>query len=359
MPWRILGIEPTRDEREIRRAYARALKTRQHESDPGFFGRLRQAYDLALGWARSGTEAWEIGGDALENVSPKSAVEQADVLSGDPVEEDPVEENSEAVPHAPPVSVESPRYDRYSYSYTYAVDGETDKPETGSGDDLIQILQLIENVFAECGDFTPAKKGRKKLLSLWEDLRGRLDSENLAVRENFAERMAILLARHWPASNVIWRQVREYFHWVSAFGGGNSEYVNALRVSFCEEEKNDFSGRPKNLVRRREFLTRRRVWLLFLFMTFVMLNAMRHPSAPSTRYPSVSPDSELLFRLHTQKMDDWLQCLRNCHSRPDSALNICLNKNSCESVAEKNCEKLKCEKVHADACNEECPFPHP
>ncbi|MDR3351854.1 MAG: hypothetical protein LBO00_02325 [Zoogloeaceae bacterium] len=48
MPWGVLGIAPTADARAIRRAYARLLKTRQHEEDPDFFNRLREAYETAL-----------------------------------------------------------------------------------------------------------------------------------------------------------------------------------------------------------------------------------------------------------------------------------------------------------------------
>ena len=48
-PWSILGIEPTDDKREIKKAYARLLKTIDQKQDPQAFQKLREAYDQALG----------------------------------------------------------------------------------------------------------------------------------------------------------------------------------------------------------------------------------------------------------------------------------------------------------------------
>ncbi len=55
--WSTLGVEPTNDEREVRRAYARRLKEVHPEDDPDGFQALREAYDRALDMARRGWAA--------------------------------------------------------------------------------------------------------------------------------------------------------------------------------------------------------------------------------------------------------------------------------------------------------------
>ena len=45
--WQILGIEPTNDERAIKRAYAKQLKTTRPDDDAAAYQRLREAFDYA------------------------------------------------------------------------------------------------------------------------------------------------------------------------------------------------------------------------------------------------------------------------------------------------------------------------
>jgi len=75
--WDILTIQPTDDERAIKRAYSVQLKTSRPEDDADKFQRLREAYDTALVLARnardSSDEFPEQAADAGETVAPHEA----------------------------------------------------------------------------------------------------------------------------------------------------------------------------------------------------------------------------------------------------------------------------------------------
>jgi hypothetical protein len=76
--WQLLGLEPTDDRREIKRAYSRALKTFDPDADPGAFIRLRTAFENATEWGTQ-TPWWdEDFQDEEEENMPLPAAETAE-----------------------------------------------------------------------------------------------------------------------------------------------------------------------------------------------------------------------------------------------------------------------------------------
>ena len=79
--WQELGIAPTSDAREIRRAYALRLRDAHPEQDPAAFQRLRWAYERALAFAervQPGAEPSHDEGEAYEESTDEAASEQVE-----------------------------------------------------------------------------------------------------------------------------------------------------------------------------------------------------------------------------------------------------------------------------------------
>ncbi|HEX8216846.1 MAG TPA: hypothetical protein VF577_05210 [Allosphingosinicella sp.] len=72
--WALLGIAPTDERRDVKRAYARVLKTIDADADPEAFKTLRDAYETALAWGTNVPE-WEMEESAWEEADPLSEID--------------------------------------------------------------------------------------------------------------------------------------------------------------------------------------------------------------------------------------------------------------------------------------------
>jgi hypothetical protein len=72
--WAVLGIAPTDDRRDIKRAYGRALKAIDVDADPAAFVRLREAMDAALEWGTA-TPWWDEDEEWYEETAEEPGVD--------------------------------------------------------------------------------------------------------------------------------------------------------------------------------------------------------------------------------------------------------------------------------------------
>jgi hypothetical protein len=84
--WALLGIAPTDDKREVKRAYTRKLKTIDIDADPAAFIALREAMEAANEWG-TGTPWWEQDQD-LGSDTESGTSEYPDEEPDDAFEED-------------------------------------------------------------------------------------------------------------------------------------------------------------------------------------------------------------------------------------------------------------------------------
>lgn len=211
MPWNVLDIAPTRDEREIRRAYARLLKTRQHENNPAYFETLRRAYEHAIWLCRQ--EAEEVESLAV----PEPACRHDTVSPEENAPADPPARESQPDPE-PEREPDPELLAERAYREAQFVQ-------------LNDALRALDEAFAATG---PRDAGAT--LSAWHVLREHPLLQRLDVREQASEVVADMIARRWPASAEVWPLAVQQFGWEPPTSHDQGPLADALRWLFDEHE---------------------------------------------------------------------------------------------------------------------------
>lgn len=138
-PWSILRIEPTHDDRAIRRAYAARLKVTNPEDDPTGFMRLREALDAARHSAANERFLAFSRGDAVDipETGQVAGTEVQDAVSDPPPESGPrLQHTNLTVPNSEPTLAEA------------ATAIETDQPtaEPASGNTIHHLWSALDHL---------------------------------------------------------------------------------------------------------------------------------------------------------------------------------------------------------------------
>lgn len=97
--WTILNLEPTTDERQIRRAYAKILKTIDQDQEPERFIALRAALEQAQSWAAWQHDEADDDDEALNDAPMQPSLAQRE-------ESTPIPPNISMVWHPPQIEIE-------------------------------------------------------------------------------------------------------------------------------------------------------------------------------------------------------------------------------------------------------------
>ena len=225
--WEILQIAPTGDERAIRRAYAKLLKSTRPDDDAEGYQRLREAFDEALSHAPYIGEEEDADDWSWDNADN----DEADV-SDDPDEAQTEYVDEEATEtewtETGGFNDTAAEYEiSQAYPYNEWKDAETDYlEETDVSDDPYEYSGATAEAYSYHGydgvdsDYILAEIGRiqdegksEALERSWPDIRALLDRLPLGESEYIAWDFLDFLRDRYISNIIVWAQWASYFRW--------------------------------------------------------------------------------------------------------------------------------------------------
>ena len=210
--WEILHIAPTGDERAIRRAYAKLLKSTRPDDDAEGYQRLREAFDEALARAPYIDEeedaddwSWDHADNDEADVS-----DDPDEAQTEYVDEEAAEyESIQAYPHDTWKDAETDLIEEtYVSDDPYEYSGATAEAYSYHGYDGVDA----DYILAEIGRIQDEGKS-EALERSWPDIRALLDRLPLGESEYIAWDFLDFLRDRYISNIIVWAQWASYFRW--------------------------------------------------------------------------------------------------------------------------------------------------
>jgi curved DNA-binding protein CbpA len=187
-PWSVLGIAPTRELRDIKRAYAARLKQTHPEDDPEGFQRLRAAYEQVLALqARAAAQDTVTTGVVAQPSTPPAAAPPS--------------------PRPHPDSSASPRADSAADAPDTPLASRPQQPPRPVFDPLASAQALLDELSA-----TPAKQRPAVLLAALQTP----EREPLDARENLHRAVLYWLSMQLDRYEPLVDLFMEHYEWSSA-----------------------------------------------------------------------------------------------------------------------------------------------
>ncbi len=287
--WQILQIRPTGDERAIKRAYAKLLKSNRPDDDAEAYQRLREAFDQALSLApylaAEAAPAWEWG-----NEQPNSASDASERLAENraranaaasppqeaaafpaspdsqpnetqqPAENDPA--GAEPDHRLPPWQWQAGggQFEYQQFAYNPLPDNDS-APFSGSPNPSLEENERLPENLNEAFGFPPdadgepfsgsphafgsdpcerllneierrfARGGSAELNAAWPHIRDLLEQLPLGDTDNASYHMAEFLRRHEIQHPLLWVRWADYFGWQHDFSHGELSQEELTRLA--------------------------------------------------------------------------------------------------------------------------------
>lgn len=225
--WELLGIEPTSDQRAVKRAYARMIKRHPPDEQPDRFAEIREAYEAALEDARYGAPA-DGEEDWLDRADIRVVTDEefARILAGGDIDVPNSDRPERAATDGPQERADAPQFDESAFVAASdpknafgAGKGDADKNRSADLDVYAAADAVIDRIETGFGD--PFKRNQA---SWWRDVLSDSAMEDIRVRREVEEALFNILADRLHeaerksdsspiTSSAAWSEIDRVFDW--------------------------------------------------------------------------------------------------------------------------------------------------